>query len=59
MQTTYRLEGEGPLSLTCFEEVDKVFKAIQGAHFPNLSTIVERLSCGQSAAKQQLLEFHV
>ena len=36
VQTTYHLEGDGPLVLTCFEEVDKVFKAIQVAHFPNL-----------------------
>jgi hypothetical protein len=33
VQATYRLEGDGPLVLTCFEEVDKVFKAIQVAHF--------------------------
>ena len=44
VQATYWLEGDGPLALTCFEEVDKVFKAIQVAHFPILNTVAEKLS---------------
>lgn len=32
VQASYRLEGDGPLAFTCFEEVDKMFKAIQVAH---------------------------
>ena len=59
VQATYRLEGDGPLALTCFEEVDKVFKAIQVAHFPNLNRVVDRLSGGQAAAKQQLLAYGI
>ena len=58
VQATYRLEGDGPLALIyLFEEVDKLFKAIQVAHFPNLKRVVERVSCGQAATKQRLLNF--
>ena len=59
VQATYRLEGDGPLVLTCFEEVDKVFKAIQVAHFPNLNGVADRLSQGQNASKQQLVAYGV
>ena len=51
VQATYRLEGDGSLVFTCFEEVDKVFQAIQVAHFPNLNRVAERLSQGQSAVQ--------
>ena len=42
---------------TCFEEVDKVFQAIQVAHFPNLNRVAERLSQGQSAVQHQLAQY--
>jgi hypothetical protein len=44
VQATYRLEGDGPLVLTCFEEVNEVFRAIQVAHFPNLNRVAKRLA---------------
>ncbi|CAI8054964.1 hypothetical protein GBAR_LOCUS29994 [Geodia barretti] len=59
VQTTYHLEGDGPLVLTCFEEVDKVFKAIQVAHFPNLNGVADRLSQGHNTNKQQLVAYGV
>lgn len=57
VQATYRLEGDGPLMFTCFEEVEKVFQAIQIAHFPNLNRVAERLSQGQITIQQQLVQY--
>ena len=59
VQATYRLEGDGPLALTCFEEVDKVFKAIQVAHVPNLNRVAEKISHGQTSVKQQLVAYGI
>ena len=59
VQATYCLEGDGPLVLTCFEEVNKVFKAIQVAHLPNLNRVAERISQGQNTNKQQLVSYGV
>ena len=56
VRATYLLEGDG---LTCFEEVDKVFKAIQVAHLPNLNRVAERLSQAQNTVKQQLMSYGV
>ena len=37
VQTTYNLEKDGPLALTCFEESNMLEHAIQFAHFPSLN----------------------
>ena len=47
VQATYRLEGDGPLALVCFEELDKLLQAIRVAHYPNVTRISQLLAQGQ------------
>ena len=52
VQATYRLEGDGPLALVCFEELDKLLQAIRVAHYPNVTRISELLAQGQPLVPQ-------
>lgn len=40
VQTTYNLEGDGPLVLDCFEKLEAVNRSIQVKHFPNTNAII-------------------
>ena len=47
VQTTYTLEGDGPLAFSCYERLDKLMQAIRISHFLNVSRIAQLLSNGQ------------
>ena len=53
VQATYRLEGDGPLALCCYEELDKLLQGIRIAHFPNVARIADLLSQGQARVAQE------
>ena len=44
IKATYNLEGDGPLRLTCYEEIDKIFAAIHSGHCPNVEAISKKLA---------------
>ena len=44
VKATYRLEGDGPLALTCYEEVEKVSSTIRMENIPNVRAIATKLS---------------
>ena len=52
---TYKLEGDGPLALTCFEVIETITASIQSANYPNLCAVAERLSGAQPTNMQILL----
>lgn len=52
------LEGDGPLVLTCYEELNNLVHSIQVAHyFPNLNRTAETLAQGQTSVKEQLIQY--
>lgn len=44
VKATYNLESDGPLCLTCYEEIDKIFAAIHSGHCPNVEAISKKLA---------------
>lgn len=44
VKATYRLEGDGPLALECYEILSSVKAAVQVCHFPNTLAIAKRLA---------------
>ena len=44
VQATYKLEGDGPLALECYEIIQTVLASIQTGHYPNLEAICRMLS---------------
>ena len=44
VKSTYALEGDGLLSLSCYEEIVKIRSAIHSAFYPNLQAVVRSLT---------------
>ncbi len=57
VQATYRLEGDGAVIFTCYEELNKELQAIRTAHFPNLNRVAKLLSQGNTTVEQQCLQY--
>ena len=49
VQATYNLEGNGPLVLYCYEQIEASAHAIQVRHFSNTDAVIRELSVGQPA----------
>ena len=43
---TYKLEGDGPLALSCFEVIEEVQAAIHACYTPNVDAVTKKLSAG-------------
>lgn len=57
VKATYNLEGDGPLALTTYEEVRKLFAVISAKHYPNVAAVAKRLSRGNSTHEKQLVAY--
>lgn len=57
VQAIYRLEGDEPLALSCYEELDKLLQGIRIVHFPNVARIAALLSQGQAHLAQQYTQY--
>ena len=56
VKSTYNLEGDGPLAITCFEEIVKLREVIRTSNFPNVNAIAAFLSPGNNImTNQQIL----
>jgi len=53
VQTTYLLEGDGPLVFRCYEAISALTAAINLAHYPNLNATARELSGGNPVTQQQ------
>ena len=47
VQATYNLEGDGPLVLKCYEQLEAVVQSIRIKHFPNTDAVINQLFSGQ------------
>jgi len=56
VKATYRLEGNGPLALDCFEIVDSLSTSIRLCNVPNVEAIAKRLANGSPTAKQKWID---
>ena len=56
IKATYKLEGDGPLALTCYETIQEVKSAIQVENIPNVRAIAKKIS-PSAAVQQQLIAY--
>ena len=57
IKATYKLEGDGPLALECYEIMEYVSRSVEWAHAPNVEAVVNSLSRGSQTAKQKFLNY--
>ena len=57
VKATYKLEGDGPLVLHCYEVLNTVATSIQISHYPNVHGIAQVLSKGSQAHFQQWVDY--
>ena len=56
---TYRLEGDGYLVLSCYEEILKIRNAIHIQHYPNLKAIVRQAFPDNNDQQEQWVAYGV
>ncbi len=49
VQATYNLEGDGPLVLKCYEQLEAVAQSIRVKYFPNTDAVINQLFSGKPA----------
>ena len=54
---TYKLEGDGLLAITCFEEIVRVRTSLTVGHYPNMTAISNRLAAGNPIVAQQWMKY--
>ena len=54
VQTTYNLEGDGPLALVAYMSIRSLYAHVTSSHFPNVTALTKQLARGNSSLEQQL-----
>ena len=57
VKSTYRLEGDGPLALVCYEDILKLRSVIQVGHYPNVYAVAHDLAGSNLHSKQQFVSY--
>ena len=59
VQATYKLEGDGPLALECYEVISSLTTAVNMVvpHYPNFQAVARSLSGGNQQTQQQLVQY--
>lgn len=57
VKSTYNLEGDGPLVLKCFEEIETLQISLQTGHNPNMQAIARTLGPGNPSIQQQWIQY--
>ena len=52
VQSTYNLEGDGPLALTCYDIISALSMSARQAHYPNLDDVAAHIAAGNTACKE-------
>ena len=54
VQTTYNLEGDGPLALVAYMSIHSLYAHITSLHFSKVTALTKQLASGNSSLEQQL-----
>ena len=46
---TYKLEGNGPLALQCYEIINSITAVVELAHYPNVKAVISSMTSDPSA----------
>ncbi len=57
VKATYRLEGDGSLAFSAYEEIVKLQATISAQNFPNATAVANKLSSNRPTQKQQLINY--
>ena len=57
VKATYNLEGDGPLSLSCFQVIEELEASITTSHNPNLNAVVRKLCASIHHSETQLMAY--
>ncbi len=57
VKATYKLEGDGPLALECYEIISTVLEGVRVTNYPNLESVARHLSNGNQQVRQQLTAY--
>ena len=52
--TTYKLEGDGALVLSCYEVIEELEASVRSCYTPNLDAVIQRLSASTPRSPPQL-----
>ena len=56
VKATYKLEGDGPLALHCYEVIETIKAYIHASHTPNILAVAEMLSGGVAHDKHLMID---
>lgn len=59
VRATYNFEGDGALSVGCYEEILKIRYAINAKHYPNIQAVTREACPGNATLQQQLLDLAI
>ena len=59
VHATYVLEGDGPLLLSCYEEISKVSASFSSAYYPNVNAVARQtaLESSNPGFEQTLIDY--
>lgn len=57
VKATYNLEGDGLLSLTCYETISALNNAARQAYYPNMTAVATQISEGDAQMERELIEY--
>ena len=57
VKATYKLEGDGPLSLEAYQQLSVLFASVSTQHYPNVAAVVNAEANGNASHEQQLLDY--
>ena len=57
LKATYKLEGDGPLSLEAYQQLSILFASVSTQHYPNVAAVAKVEANGNASHEQQLLDY--
>ena len=57
VKATYKLEGDGPLSLEAYQQLSILFASVSTQHYPNVAAVAKAEANGNASREQQLLDY--
>ena len=57
VKTTYKLEGDGPLSLEAYQQLSILFASVSTQHYPNVAAVAKAEANRNASHEQQLLDY--
>ena len=57
IKATYKLEGDGLLSLEAYQQLSILFASVSTQHYPNIAAVAKAEANGNASHEQQLLDY--